>query len=278
MSKRIIQAILLVNIMICFTACNRFEADSIDGGVYNQVTTDQDANSIEESETDDNSSDDLYESYLENEEVVMLDGEEIGIYSYGDDVQYVMMDVDSGNARINALIDDVVKLTDEENVEYSQWVEEGQIYRVAIERIQENPVEYSHLRDYFFIDTDDGINSFEVDYPSKLDINADRYVYDACEFEADYIDVNFDGNKDIVISLGHQGSNGDMVSCAYVYENGEYVYKKSFENIPNYRIDNSEKLIIGTFSSGPYEHVDIKYAYQDGNFIKISEESGIDWE
>ena len=33
-----------------------------------------------------------------------------------------------------------------------------------------------------------------------------------------------------------------MVSCAYVYENGEYVYKKSFENIPNYRIDNSEKL------------------------------------
>ena len=189
-----------------------------------------------------------------------------------------IMKIDSGNARINALIDDVVKLTDEENVEYSQWVEEGQIYRVAIERIQENPVEYSHLRDYFFIDTDDGINSFEVDYPSKLDINADRYVYDACEFEADYIDVNFDGNKDIVISLGHQGSNGDMVSCAYVYENGEYVYKKSFENIPNYRIDNSEKLIIGTFSSGPDEHVDIKYAYQDGNFIKISEESGIAWE
>ena len=46
-----------------------------------------------------------------------------------------IMKIDSGNARINALIDDVVKLTDEENVEYSQWVEEGQIYRVAIERI-----------------------------------------------------------------------------------------------------------------------------------------------
>lgn len=95
MSKRIIQSLILVNLIICFTACKRFEADSIDGGVNNQVTTDQDANSIEESETDDNSGDDLYESYLENEEVVMLDGEEIGIYSYGDDVQYVMMDVDS---------------------------------------------------------------------------------------------------------------------------------------------------------------------------------------
>ncbi|MCR4831858.1 MAG: hypothetical protein K5883_10455 [Pseudobutyrivibrio sp.] len=93
MSKGIIQAMILLNVTICFTACKRFEADSIDGAESNKVTINQKANSIESSETN-ISNDNLYERYLKNEEVVMLDDEEIGIYSYGDDVQYVMMDID----------------------------------------------------------------------------------------------------------------------------------------------------------------------------------------
>ncbi len=180
--------------------------------------------------------------------------------------------IDSGDNKINKLIYNVVKITDEEKVEYTQWVEKDHIYRVAIERVNEDPVEYLHLRDYFFIDNAEEPQYFEVTYPSKLNKKADRYVYDACGFEVDYIDINFDDNKDIVISLGHQGSNADMVNCAYVYENGEYVYKKSFEQIVNYSVDNSDKLIIGTYSAGPYEHVEIKYAYRDGKFVEVSED------
>jgi hypothetical protein len=93
-------------------------------------------------------------------------------------------------------------------------------------------------------------------------MDSDRYVYNACDFEAEYIDVTFDGKKDIVISLGHAGAIGDMVHCAYVYEDGKFVYVKSFEEIPNYSINEEEKCIEGAI------HDEVKkYTYEDHEFV-----------
>ena len=74
----------------------------------------------------------------------------------------------------------------------------------------------------------------------KDDIKSDRYTYDDCDFQAEYVDITFDGKKDIVISLGYEETSGNMVHCAYVNDGGDFVYVKSFEEIPNYSINYEE--------------------------------------
>jgi hypothetical protein len=140
---------------------------------------------------------------------------------------------------------------------------EEKCYRIALERKEEVDGEYNHVQDYFFV-RNDSDTFFIVDYASKADsMDADRYVFDACDFSAEYKDVTFDGNKDVVISLGHQGAAGTMVHCVYVYDNGEYSYVKSFENIPNYSVNEAEQCI-----EGEYDGKIMKFIYSDGEFVE----------
>ena len=142
---------------------------------------------------------------------------------------------------------------------------------MAICRTEEVDGEYKHLSDYIF--TDNGkIKYIKVIYPSKSeDYSVDRYVYDACDFEVKYEDVTFDGYKDILISLGHQGYMGTELACAYVYEDGEYIYKKSFEEIPNYVIEQEEKYIRGwLYVPSGYDN-NYRYEYIDEQFIETDE-------
>ena len=153
----------------------------------------------------------------------------------------------------------------------SGWVEDGTCYRVEINRKEDVEGEYIHLADYIFI-REDTYKFFKVTYPSKNEpYESDRYVYDACDFAVYYEDVTFDGNKDVVISLGHAGSRGTQIACAYVYEDGEFVYKKSFELIPNYVIDEEEKCVRGwLYDPAGYDNNFI-YEYIDGQFVKTEE-------
>lgn len=171
----------------------------------------------------------------------------------------------SDDEEINICIKDVLLLDSDRIVEYGQWIDDNQsVYRISVGRTEEIDDEYSHLEDYFFIKSSDGVKYFKVDYPSKNDpIDSDRYVCDACDFTAYFEDVTFDGENDIVISLGHQGASGTEVHCAYVYIDGEYVYTKSFEEIPNYQIDNDNKCIVGEYDGEEY-----KYIFQNGEFVQ----------
>ena len=136
-------------------------------------------------------------------------------------------------------------------------------YRVSIGRTESVEGEYDHLKDIFFIDDEGTTIQFDVEYPSKsMPMDSDRYVFNACDFKAEYVDVTFDGSKDIVIALGHAGAPGDKMYCVYVYENGEFVYIKSFEEIPNYAINVEEKCIEGEFKG-----VITKYIYSDHAFV-----------
>ena len=155
-----------------------------------------------------------------------------------------------------------IELTSDKEIESSGWVDDSQkCYRVAIKRTSDIAGEYSHVQDYFFIE-EDTIICIKVDYPSKLDnINNDRYVYDACDFSADFADITFDGKEDIVISLGHQGASGTKVHCAYIFEDNDYIYAKSFENIPNYYINEESKCV-----NGEYEGEIFSYVYENGIF------------
>lgn len=172
--------------------------------------------------------------------------------------------LDIEDEEYEAFIQNAVHLSDGETVEKAEWIEENVCYRVSIERTRELEGEYKHLSDYIFI-KEDTITFIKVTYPSKLESpESDRYVYDACDFEVKYEDVTFDGHKDITISLGHQGAAGTCVSCAYVYAEGEFVYKKSFELIPNYSINEDEKCI-----EGYYEDKIFRFEFEDGQFVEV---------
>ncbi len=55
--------------------------------------------------------------------------------------------------------------------------------------------------------------------------------------------MNFDGYKDIIISLGNDTVAGTSFHCAYIYDGEKYIYNKSFEGISNYKINSEEQCI-----------------------------------
>lgn len=192
----------------------------------------------------------------------MNESENVSISFFSESDEPLALDVE--DEEYEAFIQNAVHLSDGETVEKAEWIEENVCYRVSIERTRELEGEYKHLSDYIFI-KEDTIKFIKVTYPSKLESpESDRYVYDACDFEVKYEDVTFDGHKDITISLGHQGAAGTCVSCAYVYAEGEFVYKKSFELIPNYSINEEEKCI-----EGYYEDKIFRFEFEDGQFVEV---------
>ena len=176
----------------------------------------------------------------------------------------------SGYAEIDNLIKENVSVSEDEEVEYAEWNENKEIFRIAVQRKEEVDLEYRHIKDYFFV-RDGSVSWFVVDYPDSDDIYADRYVESACDFGYEYVDVTFDGHKDIVIFLGYQGSHGTSKNCVYVYNDGEYEYVQSFEDIPNYSIDNKERVVCGSYNSSNTEYVEVKYEYIDASFVKVWE-------
>ena len=142
---------------------------------------------------------------------------------------------------------------------------DGECYHFSLQRPYDKEGEYRHFYDGFFIDG----NYIGVFYASKSDdMDSERYVWDACDFEADLVDVTFDGNKDLLISLGHSGVHGELVYCAYVYEDGQYVYKKSFEKICNYSLDPENKTIKSTWYSNAATTGEATYIYENGEFVE----------
>lgn len=179
----------------------------------------------------------------------------------------------SGNDEINDLAEQIVVLYDDERIEYKDWISKEQnCYRVGIGYREEPENEYSHKRDYFFYKDEDKIMPIVVEYPSVSDLNADRYVYNACDFEAELIDVTFDGNEDLLISLGHAGAQGAAVYCAYIYTKDGFMYDASFEDICNYEIDAENQLILGNYRDNASTYVESKYRYNsDAHKFELTE-------
>ncbi len=171
------------------------------------------------------------------------------------------------NKEFNDFVNMIINPTDEEEIVKAEWIEENVCFRVSIERPNQVEDYYAHHDDYIFI-KDGTIKWFKVDYPNHKDLQyPDRHVWAASDFKVRYEDVTFDGNKDILIFLGNAGSHGSEVFCAYIYSAGNFVYTKSFENIPNYSIDYDNEIIRGwnTDSASTY-HTSV-YKFVDGEFV-----------
>lgn len=180
----------------------------------------------------------------------------------------------------NDYIDEQVKATvviaGDEMIEDMGWVDDtDRCYRVSIRYITQPENAYSHVRDYFFF-ADEGTQPLIVTYSDghNVDFDEERDVYDFCDFAAKFEDVNFDGNDDLIIFLGHQGSRGVMSSCAYIYNNGQYEYNYSFEQIPNYSLDYDNNLVLGFMTDSASTHRDMSYKYDadSKSFVLVDEQ------
>lgn len=176
-------------------------------------------------------------------------------------------------------IETQVVLAEDTEIEGYEWVdEEKTCFRVRV-RYQEPPEKsYQHKEDYFFFLKNEAVQQvLYVDYPSKEEIYLgdypERYPEFVCDFDAHIEDVTFDGNGDLIISLGNAGVHGIPVSCAYVYENGVYRYEPTFEDIPTYEADAEQKIIRGYARSGADSYTDLVYEYRNGEFVVTEEKT-----
>ena len=221
--------------------------------------------------------------YMDGEYVYVPSFEMIGSYSV-DSIKKTILDYNNNryvfedgeykpvvneiieDQKFKKYVDKMVIIDKGELIDKSWWIAEDMVYRVSINLTEEDRWGISHSRDYFFI-KDTPFKCIEVNYPSKGDNPlSDRYPWDACGFEAEFRDVTFDGNKDIIICLGYGGTSAARIHCAYVFENGDYVYKKSFEKISDYSVNNAEKCIEGWYRSGTCYYRQ-RAIYENGEFV-----------
>lgn len=186
---------------------------------------------------------------------------------------------DKVDEKAEPYIDAYVSLSDDTEIEYCKWMEYGeeQVLRVAIQYKEQPENDYQHKEDYFLFITRDGdvLNIIEVNYDDKggpsgieTDCAAQHQLGWACGFDAHFEDVTFDGEEDLLISVGD--SKSSRFYCAYIYENGKFRYERTFEHIPSYVIDTGKEVIYGSavFSAG-YFLEDVTYKYINGEFLLI---------
>lgn len=167
-----------------------------------------------------------------------------------------------------------VVLDETAEVESYEWLDERKTcLRVKVQYVEKPEGEYRHKEDYFFFLEGDQIQVLYVDYPGKdyENIGKDRYVWDACDFDAYLEDVTFDGHKDLLISLGHGGVHGTCIFAAYIYRDGIYEYERSFEEIPNYEVDKEQECVRGQNVNSADSVTFFRYIYDQNEFVKVEE-------
>ena len=159
-------------------------------------------------------------------------------------------------------IEEYVELAEDTKVTGYEWLQYGneRVLRIKIE-YQEQPLDrHINKEDYFlFLKDDETVSQvLLVDYEGKELGWGGR-------LEAYFEDVTFDGKEDLIISLGN--SKYASHYCAYVYENNEFRYERTFEKIPSYEIDMDKKVIYGLESNKWRQFYDTTYEYQNGRFV-----------
>lgn len=169
-----------------------------------------------------------------------------------------------------------VSLSDDTEIEGCEWMQYGeeQVLRVKIQYREQPENDYRHKEDYFLFITQDGdvSNIIEVNYEDKgvpsgieTDCATEHQLGWACGFDAHFEDVTFDGEEDLLIFVGH--SKSSEFYCAYIYENGEFHYERTFEHIPSYKVDTEKELIYGSATYSASSFGEGTYNYINGEFL-----------
>lgn len=270
--ERIIKKIRKWMIIICCSClcigCSpQEEADATNMGT--ESTTDADENKLVE--TDDNAGQNVQE------------GNHLAEISENttDTVPNTLTETDSSDEpdvdeKAEPYIDAYVSLSDDTEIEGCEWMQYGdeQVLRVKIQYKEEPENDYPHKEDYFLFMTQDGdvSNIIKVNYEDKgvpygleTDCATQHQLGAACGFDAHFEDVTFDGEEDLLIFVGY--SKGTKFYCAYIYENGEFHYERTFEHIPSYVVDTEKEVIYGSATYTATDFGDVTFEYINGEFL-----------
>ncbi len=250
MKKRMLLVLNIIGIM-ALAGCDRGAEENI-----NTSTLPMETESFEESS--------MVETSMEESSIEESSMEEVTTVEDGEIVS-------SGNDVIDQQVLSTVQINDGEMLENQGWLDETmRCYRVKIAYLEQPEKGYQHVRDYFFF-TEAGVEPLTVTYTNGNNTEEDeaRYVYAACDFLAYLEDVTFDGKDDLIISLGCLQTDSKRFNCAYIYEDGAYVYNQDFEEIPNYMIYEEGKVINSWNIQGAIEYLD-SYSYDasEKTFVK----------
>lgn len=172
-------------------------------------------------------------------------------------------------------IQECVQLKEDTEIDFVEWVdEEKKCMRVSIQYIQQpENLWYNHVEDYFFFVKEDETEILYVDYSN--DGKLIREVWENPDFSAHFEDVNFDGQADLIISLGVNGAAYGEQYCAYLYTEEGYEYCPSFEYLCRYSVDYPNKQIVSTTyedtTDGKVEVISY-YIFKDNAFHKLEKE------
>ena len=86
------------------------------------------------------------------------------------------------------------------------------------------------------------------------------------------MDVDFDGNKDLLIYKGGFGNQGADIYDCFLWNDNKHQFKiaPSFSYILNPSIDNRRKCIYSFSRENASTYVNVKYKFQNGEFRAIS--------
>ncbi|MEI6602366.1 MAG: hypothetical protein WCL54_02650 [Clostridia bacterium] len=104
----------------------------------------------------------------------------------------------------------------------------------------------------------------EIKYKTTLDAS-----YEMGDFPSNRLyfnDVNFDGQKDLLIDNGHFGTQGLVTFSCFLQKNGEYNLCSSFSDIPNPALDFKNKKVLGTVRNMAVSHSWLKFSFTNNSF------------
>lgn len=168
---------------------------------------------------------------------------------------------------ISDYIEKYVTLTDDTEIERWEMLNHNgkNILRIRVGYNQEDlrGTIQGHKEDYFIFLDGNGNAGYvlQVGYEDKI-------VDAGCDYRVIFEDVTFDGNDDLIIWLG--GTRA-WHYCAFIYEDGQYRYEKTFESIPGYQVDTENQVIRGYQAHSAMTHSYYTYEYQNGEFVLIEE-------
>ncbi len=169
---------------------------------------------------------------------------------------------------LSEYVEKYVTLTDDTEIERWEMLNHNgeNILRIRVGYNQEDlrGTIQGHKEDYFIFLDGNG----EAGYVLQVGYE-DKTLGYVCDYSAHFEDVTFDGNDDLLIYLGDGRYSPHY--CAFIYENGQYRYEKSFEEIPYYELDMENQVIRANDGLSATEEVDYIFEYKNGEFVLTEE-------
>ena len=81
-------------------------------------------------------------------------------------------------------------------------------------------------------------------------------------------DVDFDGNRDILMSRGHFGNQGFVTYSCYLKRDDTYIINESFSSIWNPSIDVSNRKVLSTWRNSAASHSWAMYSFINGEYVE----------